>query len=423
MISLQRLIPFAFFTLLVGSIGQASDELPIGRLYSLRQQIQIRFSDCGQNWIVGSMQAGCDVRLFKIENAHLIYPVQSFVSWIYDSGESWRLQITGKRTAHGYSILLSTRGSVPADRLEFKVAEKFIRDAFENGGLDPALKKNSEQSDAQYLIQTHVMTTTAKWGGQQLTPMQLADRHLPFRSAQTMQKCIESRFRFQGKTVCMIHMARYNEGEVILSEENTTATAVGSDSSKKLTVYFRSLPAWKNLLGASSLSYLRAEYEGGYTDTDFKNLYRKAVAQIDLREFSSRVLKPAGQPRPGSLYREESLGLSQLLRRAFTLNEEQCQRSWVVGDHMARCRYGMNWPTYRIGESTTLLFQRTEVAGHYATVVVYAKNSAYELQIYATQEVVSDYAKAKAFISKSISEQPQGMIYEYALGVESNDIF
>lgn len=371
----------------------AATENGLGPLFGFQKEFEIRLSDCSAVWKVGPSTAGCEVHLFDRPQAFLVSPTMTLSYWKYREDEGWEISVSIQREVYGYSIQLRGIREPPQDRFQFPIAKKYILAALQEGQMP------SEKSP--YSSQLISLKPNRSDG---FTPLRFKKRSLDFKSEEFVKELYKRLLpQTEEKKVVLIQFAKYFLGEMIWSQARFEGQA-NVEKAGGLKISFGAFPVWQ-LLGASSLAYLRLEYSAEMKYATFSELYKEAVRSIPVQNFS--VIVQTTKSTDNVILKEEDLGLVYLMERKITFDYETCEKTWAQEDERGRCRVDLNWPlSRRMGANKSIIDTQILIGDKSAYLVVTADDKGYWLQVFAEKELLSSFQKVKNFVEKAIGKKP-----------------
>lgn len=323
---------------MAGHFGQASDTVQnLGDLHVFERVATISLSECSKTYKLNfDSQAECKVTLWPTDPHEVsLQPVSLIGLWQYRD-DDFKLSVTFTRETFGYSIRLDTFDMKFKDRLQFKVAQKYINAAIQEKNF--ANYKSLVARPGTSLRTGELFNETYRGA------LKSYRRTISF-SRDFFEHC---RRAWTGLR-CNLSALRNTRGETLL-----TNLAPRTVKSGALTLEIRTIPAWRD---GTSFSLLNVQMSGNRFYQNIDDLaqdYAGIVAQLEKIEFT--VTQVEGDSLQNAIYSQVLKGAVKEVALPLALDPQKCQATYAYlnGQYKGRCEVKAQWPGY-IAQPVTVL--------------------------------------------------------------------
>lgn len=378
-------------------------DIDLGQLYTIERKFKINLADCERVWVIESKTiASCHVEKFLSEHTFLLSTNTLILKWTYFSEQNWKIHITVRHTPLGYKIQLLGGSALPADRLQFNVAQKYIESAFENNNLSIGARGDEFFSVA--MKTKPVVNAFEKILGKTT----YAKRSLNLDKLSVRERCKVDIVK-NSNGYCIVPLTDNASGEVTLTRQKFSADIFSENKLNELKFKLYSDSEWL-ALGLFSLAYLRVDFKGEYNPAIFDKLYSEATSQYGAKVFNiyTQIAVPTNN---SPFYDQVNLGDLGLSKRQINFNIKDCEKFWLQESQSGFCMVKVKWPSPRVGSENTLIEERANIGSKSAFLIFRVSSEGYSAHIYGFER----FLDAKPFIEKIMGSQPKDKLFDYAL--------
>jgi hypothetical protein len=326
----KHILATILFSILSGPTGQASGAVkPVGDLHAFSREATILASDCVKTYKLNfDLQGECKVQLLQPDKYEVaLQPIALIGLWQYRD-DDFKATVTFSRLPDGYAIRVDGNNVKYKDRLQIKIAQKYIASAIQEKKFEKFTTLVARPSPQIKLGGS--FTETYKGA------VQVYARELAFnRNSLFTQKCREV---WDGLK-CNISLLRNSRGETLFTDLAPTKYSSGN-----LILQIKGFAGWKDGTAFSSLNIqLRTQrFDRNFENfaADLDGIFR----QISKLEFN--VSQVAGDVVQSPVYSQKLVGSLKIVEQSLQLAPSLCSSnySYVTGQFKGRCDVKQAWP-------------------------------------------------------------------------------
>jgi hypothetical protein len=329
--------------------------------------------------------------------------IPTIAAWPYDSGKGWRMTMRSYLTSQGYVISMVGDVKMPADRLQWPVASKYVAKVLDK--LKSKTVKTSLLRPANDVRQDEVV----------LGPVTIFDRIVPLVNGKAILDFCEPRLAtYPGQSVCQLSFLNSANNEVSLStfSQQSSGKHAGGDSFR---IKMDSAQGWQGG-GSFSSANLRLEYVGELKNyKQFRDLYPIAVKTGGIDNFQFRLQRVGSRPLRTKLFYEKAVGSARMVYREFDLDKSRCWAAWSVSNGRGVCQLPLPFRGLRLGESS-FLFQKILTLGRDGIYVsISADHGSYTVEVYGNETLLRDQRRMFAFFDEVTNLLANGLFRDLAM--------
>ena len=372
-------------TLILFWIGQlkAEDLTPI---YIFRQKIDLSPELCRETWTIrNKSSADCEFKIPNSSSGIELTKNSLFTDWTYDSTEGWFINFWAKSTPQGFSVTASSEQSIPADRIHFEVAQKYLKDLF--AGAKNQMLRSVAKSNSNHNVNFETY----------LGELKLFKRTYNLNSTNFIQRCIERAKATQAGFSCIVPLLSTLKGELSADEIFFAHQGQFPKGTMGLTVF--SEKAWGESAAFAPLVF-SARWSGLKDPQLFKISLTESLSLFEDNRFEIGIYKPGSAVENNELFREQPSSDIRTVNEFVQFDQDLCAQNSRVSEQNFECSFSLSGDEYFLLENELALF--TDISGDYQ-IKIERKQNRLIFSVYSENKKVESPQAAIQLLKSALS--------------------
>jgi hypothetical protein len=362
-------------------------------IHIFHQNINLTPDLCRETWkIRNHNSAECE---FKIANSSASIDLSNksiFARWAYDSNENWFINFWAQTTPYGFLVSATSEQNIPKDRLEFNVAQKYLKDLF--ASANNILVRSVAKADILHNpnFERH------------LGELKVYKRFYNLNSFALIEKCLDRVKKNQFGFSCVVPLLSSIRGE--LSGEDLLLTHHVQLQKGKIGLTLFSKKAWTES-GTFSPLVLTARWNGLKDLQEFKSALAESLNTFDKNQFEISIYKPGSALINNELFNEKIFAETKTIQEIVEFDENTCEKNAQIIENRFECAVPLLGDEYFLQQNELSFF--SDKSGKYQIKINRIRNRLV-YGISSEDQIFESNATAIQLLRSILTEQNKAQI-------------